>query len=346
MIDPSKVSGAPIRSPRPLADAERLRQAIGTCGLGLWEWHVAENLCHIDPHACTLLGLQREGSLFPTSQFLRHVHRADIPGLKEAIRASFHSGRELSHEFRLRRRETGEVRWLALKSCIVERDDDGEPLVLAGLGFDVTARRQEQEARELLNQELAHRMKNMLSVVGSIVSMSGEHRPEARDFVTSFQARLGSLAATHELLTQADGRPIALGSLFEKVLAPLGVLERIDAAGDRDFLLGAHDAQTIALVMHELATNAIKYGALSNGAGRVAVTFEVAIGERAAEQPLLTLRWEENGGPATAAPTSKGFGLTLLERLTRRNEQTEPVFEWRAAGLYCCFSLRVISASR
>ena len=132
MIDPSKASGAPIRAPRPLADAERLRLAIGTCGLGLWEWHVAENLCHLDPHACALLGLQREGSLFPTSRFLRLVHRADIPGLKEAIRASFHSGRELSHEFRLRRRETGEVRWLALKSCIVERDDDGEPLVSPG----------------------------------------------------------------------------------------------------------------------------------------------------------------------------------------------------------------------
>ena len=129
-------------------------------------------------------------------------------------------------------------------------------------------------------------MKNMLSVVGSIVSMSGEHRPEARDFVTSIQARLGSLAATHELLTQADGRPIALGRLFEKVLAPLGVLERIDASGDRDFLLGAHDAQTLALVMHELATNAIKYGALSNGAGRVAVTFEVKIDGRPGEQPL------------------------------------------------------------
>ena len=82
MIDPSKVSGAPIRAPRPLADAERLRLAIGTCGLGLWEWHVAENLCHIDPHACALLGMQREVSLFPTSRFLRLVHRADIPGLK------------------------------------------------------------------------------------------------------------------------------------------------------------------------------------------------------------------------------------------------------------------------
>ena len=71
MIDPSKVSGAPVRSPRPSADAERLRQTIGTCGLGLWEWHVAENLCHLDPHACALLGLQREGSLFPTSRLLQ-----------------------------------------------------------------------------------------------------------------------------------------------------------------------------------------------------------------------------------------------------------------------------------
>jgi two-component sensor histidine kinase len=346
MIDPSKASGARIRAPRPLADAERLRQAIGTCGLGLWEWHVADDLCHIDPHGCELLRLPREVSLFPTRRFLRLVHRSDIPGLKESIRASFSSGCELSHEFRLRRRETGEIRWVALKSCIVERDDDGEPLVVAGLGFDVTTRRREQEARELLNQEFAHRMKNMLSVVGSIVTMSGEHRPEARDFVAAFQARLGSLAATHELLTQADGRPIALGRLFEKVLAPLGVLERIDAAGDREFLLGAHDAQTVALVMHELATNAIKYGALSNSAGRVALAFEVKIGERADEQPTLTLRWEEVGGPTIAVPVNRGFGLTLLERLTRRNEQMEPVFEWRAAGLYCCFSLRVISAGR
>jgi two-component sensor histidine kinase len=124
------------------------------------------------------------------------------------------------------------------------------------------------------------------------------------------------------------------------------VLERIDAAGDRDFLLGAHDAQTLALVMHELATNAIKYGALSNGPGRVAVTFEVKIDGRPGEQPLLILRWEENGGPATALPADRGFGLTLLERLTRRNEQAEPVFEWRAAGLYCCFSLRIVPVGR
>ena len=344
MIDPSKAAGTRVRAPRPLADAERLRHAIGRCGLGLWEWHVADNVCHIDPHGCALLGLQSEVSLIPTSRFLRLVQRADIPGLKEAVLASFHSGCELSHEFRLRRRGADEVRWLAIKSCIVERDGDGEPLVVAGLGFDVTKRRHEQEVRELLNKEFAHRMKNLLSVVGSIVSMSGEHRPEARDFITSFQARLSSLAATHELLTQADGRPIALGRLFERVLAPLGVRERVDATGDRDLLLSAHDAQTVALVMHELATNAIKYGALSNGAGRVAVTFEVTIGERADEQPLLTLRWEENGGPAIAAPSNRGFGLTLLERLTRRNEQAEPVFDWRAAGLSCCFSLRVISA--
>ena len=91
------------------------------------------------------------------------------------------------------------------------------------------------------------------------------------------------------------------------------------------------------------ATNAIKYGALSNGAGRVAAYLRGGVDGRPDEQPLLILRWEENGGPATALPADRGFGLghTLLERLARRNEQAEPVFEWRAAGLYCCFSLRV-----
>jgi two-component sensor histidine kinase len=341
MTGPSNAFGARASVPQPFADASRLRKTVTVCGLGLWEWHVTEDRCVIDPLVCDLLGLAAGTSSLPMRRLLRLVHQSDRAGLAQAMLASFDSNSEVAREVRVCRHDSGDVRWLALKACIAERDGDGEPLIVAGLAFDVTARRQEQEARELLNQELAHRMKNMLSVVGSIVTMSGEHRPEAREFIASLQSRLASLAATHALLTQVDWRPIALGQLFEKVLAPLGVIERIDVAGHHDFLLGAHDAQTLALVLHELATNAIKYGALSNGAGRVALSVEIIKGLRRDEQPLLVLRWEEIGGPAVNEPSIKGFGLTLLERLTRRNAHVEPVLQWGAGGFVCSLSMRM-----
>jgi two-component sensor histidine kinase len=341
MTGPSNAFGARASVPQPFADASRLRQTVTVCGLGLWEWHVAEDRCLIDPLVCDLLGLAAGTSFLPMRRLLRLVHKSDLAGMKQAMFASFGSNSDVACEVRFCRRDSGDVRWLALKACIAERDDDGEPLVVAGLAFDITTRHQEQEARELLNQELAHRMKNMLSVVGSIVTMSGEHRPEARDFIASLQSRLGSLAATHALLTQIDWRPIALDQLFEKVLAPLGVTERIDVTGHRDVLLGAHDAQTLALVLHELTTNAIKYGALSNGDGRVALSVEIINGLRRDEHPLLVLRWEEIGGPAVTAPNGKGFGLTLLERLTRRNAHVEPVLQWGPGGFVCSLSMRM-----
>jgi two-component sensor histidine kinase len=212
MIDPSKASGALRRAPRPLADKDRLRQAVGACGLGLWELHVADGLCHLDHEAAALLGLPPDASLLPTARLLSLVHESDVAALKEAILALLDSGCECAHEFRVRRSDGGDVRWLAFKSCILDRGDEGEVVVVAGVLFDVTARRYEQEAKELLNQELAHRMKNMLSVIGSIVTMSGEHRPEARDFVTALQARLSSLAPTHALLTKSEGGRSPLAS--------------------------------------------------------------------------------------------------------------------------------------
>ncbi len=342
MIDPSSASGVRGCAPSPFAADERLQRAVEACGVALWEWRIGEDLCLLTSCSCQLLGLPAGTSSVSPGRFLSLVHGDDVPALKQALGAALRAEDGLAHEFRIRREDTGEIRWLSVRARMVERGDNGETSVLSGLCADATKLKHEQEARELLSQELAHRMKNILSIVGSLVTLSGEHRPEARDFVTSFQARLGSLAATHELLIQADWRPIALGRLVEKVLAPIGALDRTDMTGNSSFLLGSHDAQTLALVLHELATNAIKYGALSNGHGRVLLAFEVKWERRLDEHPLLLLRWEEAGGPAVASPSAKGFGLTLLERLTRRNEQVDQVLEWRHTGLFCCVSFRLV----
>ena len=341
MIDPSRASGTRGDTPPPFTDEDRLRRAVEACDVALWEWRFAGDLCLLTPGSHELFGWSGLSRVSP-GRFLGLVHRDDVIGLKQAVEAAFRHDDTFEHEFRIRREDSGDMRWIAVKARVVERGANGEALVMAGSAADVTTVKRDREARELMSQELAHRMKNVLSVVGSLVALSGEHRPEARTFVTAFQARLGSLAATHELLVQTEWRPIVLGRLVEEVLGPLGALDRVTMVGNQAFLLASHDAQTLALVLHELATNAIKYGALSDGHGRVILAIEVKWDRSREEQPLLILRWEEFGGPAVTTPSAKGFGLTLLERLTRRHNQADQMLEWRASGLFCCVSLHVV----
>jgi two-component sensor histidine kinase len=341
MIDPSRASGPRGDTPPPFADEGRLKRAVEACGVALWEWRFTGDLCLLTPGSHELFGWSGLSPVSP-GRFLGLVHRDDVPGLKQAVEAAFRHDDAFEHEFRIRKEGSRGIQWIAVKARVVERGANGEALAMAGSAADVTSMKRDREARELMSQELAHRMKNVLSVVGSLVALSGEHRPEARNFVTAFQARLGSLAATHELLVQTEWRPIMFGRLVEKVLGPLGALDRITMVGNQAFLLTSHDAQTLALVLHELATNAIKYGALSNGHGRVLLTIEVKWDRLREQQPLLILRWEESDGPEVTAPSAKGFGLTLLERLTQRHDQADQMLEWRASGLHCCVSLHVV----
>jgi PAS domain S-box-containing protein len=342
MIDPTSVSGTGGDAAPPFTGEDRLRRAVEACGVALWEWQFDGELRLLTPGSRELFGWSDPCPVSP-GRLLGLVHRDDLLGLKEAVEAALRHDDAFEHEFRISKDQSGEVRWIAVNARVVERGANGKALVMAGSAADVTTVKRDREARELMSQELAHRMKNVLSVVGSLVALSGEHRPEARNFVAAFQARLGSLAATHELLVQTEWRPIVLRQLIEKVLGPLGALDRVTLVGNQAFLLSSHDAQTLALVLHELATNAIKYGALSNERGRVVLAIEVKWDRIREQQPELVLRWEESGSPAVTAPSAKGFGLTLLERLTRRHDQVDQVLEWRASGLHCCVSLRVVA---
>ena len=223
---------------------------------------------------------------------------------------------------------------------MVERDLSEAGTILAGASHDVTERRLKQEATELLNRELSHRIKNVLSVVGSLATMSGEHRPETSAYIAAFQARLNNLAAAHDLLIQAEWGPVGLDGLAERTLASIGVRDRVDLAAS-GLVVGSHDTQTVALVLHELGTNAIKYGALSNGDGRVALRFELRPEPGGADPTTLIILWQETGGPEVVPPLSKGFGINLLERLARRQEPDAPVLDWAPHGLRCNITLRL-----
>jgi two-component sensor histidine kinase len=325
--------------PSPLADAERLDRALDAGGAGAWEWHVEDGAIHINQKLASLLGLRPHAPVLPESRFFALVHPDDLALLRVALGEATAGGHGFAHEFRICREDTREARWLWSQSRVCEPMAPGETLMLTGLVFDVTERRFAQETRELLNRELSHRLKNLLSIVGSLVVMTGEQRPEAREFVTLFQARLNNLAAAHDLLVQSEWQPVALAKLVEKALTPLGVLDRISLTTN-DLVIGSYDAQTLVLVVHELATNAIKYGALSNGSGTVGLSFQM-VQPTGADAATLLIAWQETGGPEVAPPTTKGFGVDLLERLGRRQEPDQTVLDWRKEGLCCHISLRI-----
>ena len=336
----SNGSGPKAGAISPLADPNRLGRAARAGGAGVWEWHLLDDMLYFDQRLGEMLGLDAGVGQISAARFFGLAHQDDAALLKVEIGEAKRGDRAFSHEFRIERADNGGLRWLCFQGRVLERDEEARPAVMAGLCFDVTERRHAQETHDLLNRELSHRLKNLLSVIGSLAVMTGEHRPEAREFVASFQARLSNLAAAHDLLVQADWQPVALARLVERALGPIGVLDRIDLCTN-DLVLGSYDAQTVVLLLHELSTNAIKYGALSNASGRVKLDFEVKPPANPTGAPLLLLVWEENGGPSVTPPPSKGFGVSLLERLARSQDPGTPVLDWRATGLRCSITLPI-----
>jgi PAS domain S-box-containing protein len=324
-----------------MSDSWQLVRAVEAAGAGLWEWDLGNDTVKVSSRLAALLGLTSGVLQIDAARFFACIHADDIPLFKVALGEALRDEGLFVHEFRVEQ-ENGGMRWLSYQGQVLDHGEDGSAPVLAGLCLDVTDRRLAQDAYDLLNREISHRMKNLFSVIGSLVNMTSEQRPEAVGFVGAFQARLNTLATAHELLVRSEWQSIPLDSLVEKALAPLGVWDRVDFTADQ-ITLGANDAQTLVLVLHELATNAIKYGALSKGTGRVALRFSLR--KPSDEGLALVMQWKEQGGPAVEVPSARGFGIRLIERLTRRQTSGEAVLDWRPEGLCCCIELPLTAAA-
>jgi two-component sensor histidine kinase len=182
--------------------------------------------------------------------------------------------------------------------------------------------REEERLRTLAVEELAHRLKNKIASIQSIVSYQLREQPRLRDDII---ARLAALAATDDLIMTAQGRGASLRAILFTELKPYG-LARISMAGP-DIILAPTFALTMALMVHELATNAAKHGALSVPAGQLSVRWSIA-------DRILDVDWREANGPVVVPPTNRGFGLLLLSRaLEQFSGNVELTFE--SNGLVC-----------
>jgi PAS domain S-box-containing protein len=216
------------------------------------------------------------------------------------------------------------------------RDSEGAIIGLVGVTSDVTTRRQAEERERLLAREVDHRAKNLLAVVQSIVQLT--RADDIAGFTRSLSGRIQSLARAHSLLAASRWEGADLKQLMTEELAPFAARGsgRVSIAGPAT-KLRPEAAQALALVIHELATNAAKYGALSGEAGQVEIEWSLAV---ASEEPRLCIRWRERDGPAvTGAPTRRGFGSTVMQASVERQLKGKVRLDWETHGLTCELAL-------
>ncbi|MFO1075606.1 MAG: HWE histidine kinase domain-containing protein [Geminicoccaceae bacterium] len=267
-------------------------------------------------------GQEEVGSLFELfTADGRRLARDEFP-LPRALRGERFEALEL----RVRRIADGRQWWGSYNGAAL-RDAGGRVQAALISMRDISDRKAAEQRQDLLLRELAHRVKNMLALIGALARQTGGSTPRTADFLPAFEARLAALGAAHDLLTATGWEGVALPDLARAALAGHqgGERVRLDLPPVR---LPPALAQTLGLVLHELATNAHKYGALSTEAGRVDFSAACADGR-------LDLLWRETGGPPVTPPTRQGFGTVLVTQGVRHQHRGEIEVSWRPEGLLC-----------
>ncbi len=210
---------------------------------------------------------------------------------------------------------------------------DGQVSGIFVEGSDVTARVRAAEYQQLLLNELNHRVKNTLATVQSIVSQTLRNAPTPPEARALIEQRMIALSRAHDILTQEKWEGADLRDIIAQALTPFR-----DPTNDRFHVRGPgvrlspRIALDLAMALHELATNAVKYGALSNASGTVDLAWTV---DRHGTPPRLKLRWTEKGGPPVAPPSRRGFGTRLIERSLAQDLGGEARIDFATAGVIC-----------
>ncbi len=210
---------------------------------------------------------------------------------------------------------------------------------LAGVSLvarDISARKAAEQRATLLLGELDHRVKNILAIVSSVIAQTLKTTTSPEAFAVEVDGRIQAIAKAHSLLTQSGHGEVSLRAILETELAPYDRSDGHVAVEGLDIALTPRAGLALAMALHELASNAVKYGALSAASGKLAIRWNVS---RDADVATLLLAWTEAGGPAVSVPKRRGFGTTLIERTLAHELDAEVDREFAAGGLRCTISM-------
>ncbi len=293
---------------------ERRRLAVEAADLGLWSFYVTTNELQWDARCRALSGLPEDAAV-TYATFVAGLHPDDRAEVLAAMSAALDPAGAGSYhaEYRVIGLSDGVERWISASGRA--RFDNGQPICLHGTARDVSQRKRAEEKAALLGDELQHRVKNTLAVVQAIVRQTLRDAATPAEAQAAIDPRLASLARAHERLTSGGWEGSDLRAAAMDALAPYDdvATSRFDLEGPPAWL-SAQAAMSLALMLNELATNAVKYGALSVAEGRVLLSWTLQA-DASPDGPLtLDLLWRERHGPAVREPARRGFGSRLIER--------------------------------
>jgi two-component sensor histidine kinase len=312
----------------PAWHENHLRLAVEAARVALWSWHVDDDRFAMDERGFKLWGLPWcEQVSF--EELSANIHPAD----RDRVRAAFNATRSVagSYEIDFRILIGDDVRWISARGRGADEGIvDG---VMFGIFLDVTGRKQAEEGSELLAGEMSHRVKNLLSIATGLTHLTGRSASSVAQMTGELTERLTALGRAHDVvrpLPGKQGKAALLGDLLSILLAPYDETAafsgRIRVAVPR-MGIGELAASTLAMVVHELATNSVKYGALSCAEGFLDISSHTEAGR-------IYLIWAETGGPPIVGhPELTGFGSRLIARTVSNQLHGELTYDWQESGL-------------
>ncbi len=327
------------RAETALRQSERRLRDVQAAGhVGSFDWDLDSGRVHRSAEYLAIQGLPAD---FPSEgefeqDWLDRVHPEDRDTVAAYLREAVAGPGDFEHEYRIVRADTGEVRWVFNRGR-VEADDEGRPIRLLAVQTDITERKLDETRRQLLVNELNHRVKNTLATVQSIAHQTLRSSASPEAVGVDLENRLMALSRAHNVLTREVWEGARLSEIVDGAVGPYACEGRCVAHGP-DIWLSPSQALALAMALHELAVNATKYGALMGDQGQVDIRWRrLPLRHLSAADDPRTLRlvWTETGGPPVAPPTHRGFGARLLERGLGRDLGGEVHVQYLPRGVVC-----------
>jgi two-component sensor histidine kinase/PAS domain-containing protein len=313
---------------------ERYRSAMHLGRIGSWEIDFVKGTRTWTREGMVLFGIDLPDGLGqvggPSDEFYEAMYPEDRHLLRN-YHAVTDNQDSFPAEYRIVKRD-GKICWLAGFGRVLDRQLNGKARRVLNVATDITDRKAAEAHQRFLLQELSHRSKNLLAIIQSIANQTLRNSKDPKDFQRRFNGRLQGLAASNDLLTRGDWRGSSLRELIEFQLASFIDLSspRLEIRGPEVSLV-ADASQAIGLALHELATNAVKYGALSSSQGQLSVSWTVDPPPGATG---LKLEWRERGGPPVTDPKDRGFGHIVIKKMIEQAVGGSVELDFAEEGLH------------
>jgi PAS domain S-box-containing protein len=305
--------------------------ALDAGNVGTWDFDVRKRHLRWSDRGYDMFGIT-PGAEVGLDDFYAAMHPEDREATRQALLAAMNPAlrADIDVEYRTIGRDDGLERWISAKGRGFF-DEAGRPTRVVGATVDITERKRAELHLRLLVNELNHRVKNSLATIQAIAAQTFHAARSLPQALEAFSARIVALAEAHDLLTRENWEGADLLDLLNRLEVLHGGPERFAIIG-QPVRLSPRMALSLSMVLHELATNAVKYGALSTPQGQVRIAWTVVPGPA---QPRLVLTWTETGGPPVQPPTRRGFGSRLIERGLAAELSGEARIDFKPDGVVC-----------